>query len=44
MFETVDDRLCYLLIDEKTSNIAIINCYILTESAINDCKIPFIII
>ncbi|KAL4082424.1 hypothetical protein QTP88_029891 [Uroleucon formosanum] len=37
-FEAVDDRLCYIIIEGKTSNIAIINCYAPTETAINDDK------
>lgn len=40
-FEAIDDRLCYLIIKGKTSNIAIINCYAPTETADNDSKDSF---
>jgi hypothetical protein len=40
-FEAVDDRLCYIIIEGKTSNIAIINCYAPTETADNDYKDSF---
>jgi len=40
-FEAVDDWLCYLIIDGKPINIAIINCYAPTETAYNDYKDSF---
>ncbi|XP_025192859.1 stress response protein NST1-like [Melanaphis sacchari] len=40
-FEAVDDRLYYILIEGKPSNIAIINCYAPTETADNDYKDSF---
>lgn len=40
-FETVDDRLCYLIIHGKPFNIALINCYVPTKTADNDYKDSF---
>lgn len=34
-FEAIDDR-CYIIITENPSNITIINCYVLTETADNE--------
>jgi len=40
-FKAVDDRLCFIIIEGKTSNIAINNCYAPTEMADNDYKDSF---
>lgn len=41
MFEVVSDRLCYLIINVKISDIAIINCYATTKVVIYDYKDSF---
>jgi len=40
-FEAVDKRLCYIIITGKTLNIAIMNCYVLTEVTYNNYKDDF---